>query len=130
MLTRSVPSCCEIDFLSVYVSVRPETCVRVALEACVPPLLGARSDGAGFRPNDGVAAQRTAADSPIRHETRSHLRLHVPREVVEDRLPARALLLDGVRRLAVEGDTDGDAIRAGCERDSPLAAADRGFDDV
>src|SRR5215469_14088993 len=43
------------------------------------------------------------------------LRLDVAREVVEDRLPAGALLLDAVCRFTVEGDADCNAARTGRE---------------
>jgi len=52
----------------------------------------------------------------------------VTREVVEDGLPPALLLLDGMRRLAVEGDADGDAFRAGRELDFGLAIAEGVFD--
>src|SRR5215470_2511918 len=55
-------------------------------------------------------------------------RFHVMREVVEDGLPPALLLLDGMRWLAVEGDADGDAFRAGRELDLGLAIAEGVFD--
>jgi hypothetical protein len=42
------------------------------------------------------------------------------RGVVEDGLPPALLLLDGMRRVAVEGDADGGAFRAGRELDLGL----------
>src|SRR5262249_31601142 len=49
-------------------------------------------------------------------------------EVVDDGLPPALLLLDGMRRLAVEGDADGDAFRAGRELDLGFAVAESVFD--
>jgi len=51
-------------------------------------------------------------------------RLDVTGEVVEDRLPATALLLDAVRGFAVEGDPDCNAVGTGREVDLGGAVAD------
>src|SRR5215467_11804951 len=56
-------------------------------------------------------------DRVLDHCASFGFRFHVTREVVEDGLPPALLLLDGMRRLAVEGDADGDAFRDGCEFD-------------
>src|SRR5215467_6752193 len=62
------------------------------------------------------------------HCASRRFRFHVTREVVEDGLPPALLLLDGMRRLAVEGDADVDAFRAGRELDLGLAIAESVFD--
>ena len=51
-------------------------------------------------------------------------------EVVEDRLPAAALLLDGVRGFAVEGDPDRNAVGTGRKLDLGSAAAESIFDQL
>src|SRR5215471_13845924 len=67
-------------------------------------------------------------DRVLRHRASFRFRLQVTREVVEDGLPPALLLLDGMSRLAVEGDADGDAFRAGRELDFGLAIAEGVFD--
>src|SRR5215472_11862582 len=67
-------------------------------------------------------------DRVLGHCASCRFRLHVTCEVVEDGLPPGLLLLDGMRRLAVEGDAAGDAFRAGRELDRGLAIAECVFD--
>src|SRR4029453_12968977 len=58
------------------------------------------------------------------------LRLDVAGEVVENGLPPRALLLDGVSRLAIEGDADPDTIRGSSKLDAGCATAEGVFDQL
>src|SRR5262249_5762133 len=67
-------------------------------------------------------------DRVLGHCASFRFRFHVTCEVVEDGLPPALLLLDRMRRLAVEGDADGDAFRAGRELDLGLAIAEGVFD--
>src|SRR5499427_6525738 len=50
-------------------------------------------------------------DRVLGHCALWRFRFRVMREVVENGLPPALLLLDGMRRLAVEGDADGDAFQ-------------------
>ncbi|MGY3650781.1 hypothetical protein ACVWW2_006072 [Bradyrhizobium sp. LM4.3] len=56
------------------------------------------------------------------------LRFHVSREVVEDGLPTALLLLDRVRRFAIEDNADENALRAGHKLDFGFSLAERVFD--
>src|SRR5215472_2745253 len=67
--------------------------------------------GRGFRTFVVPNADRVLGGASCR------FRFHVMREVVEDGLPPAPLLIDGMRRLAVEGDANGDAFQAGRELD-------------
>src|SRR5215813_1016379 len=57
-------------------------------------------------------------------------RLDVTGEVVEDRLPTTALLLDVVGGFAVEGDADCNAVGTGRELDLARAVAERVLDQL
>jgi hypothetical protein len=57
------------------------------------------------------------------HCASCRFRFHVTRKVAEDGLPPALLLLDGMRRLAIEGDADVDTVRAGRELDLGIAIA-------
>src|SRR4051812_41523085 len=92
-----------------------------------------RGNSGAWRPHHWPPAPM---DSCGRQDARSQIRSGLPlrfdvaREAVEDCLPATALLLDGVRILAVEGHAYRDAVRPRSKLDLRGPIAERIFDEL